>query len=253
MTTIIRTMFAGICRDVHTLIWTILFPVGMLLGLGLYLNGSSYSERLLSGVLTTNVLFGSTMVTAFYVMAHRNRGIYKLLKITPFSTSAFILSVTAARAALTFLVSFAVIVLGIAVLGVRLTAPGLMLMFLILIIGIICFTAIGFLAANLSKDESNVNMISNLISFPMLFASEAFYSLQHAPGWVKMWSQLHPFHYFVEAMHASVRFSAGSPYSDVLVPAAILAVFTVLCMVLAKMTFRWDPADGPSRLGRKRV
>ncbi|RCX16707.1 hypothetical protein DFP94_11154 [Fontibacillus phaseoli] len=83
MYTIFKTMLLGIVRDAHTLFWTILFPIAMLCGLGLYLDHPGYSERLLSGVLTMNVLFGSTMVTAFNVMAHRNRGVYKLLRTTP--------------------------------------------------------------------------------------------------------------------------------------------------------------------------
>lgn len=142
MLIIIRTMLAGIFRDVHSLVWNIIFPIGMLVGLGLYFNNPVYSEQLLAGVLTTNVLFGSTMVTAFYVMSHRNRGIYKLLRVTPFSTIAFIGSITAARTILVLLVSSIVIVISVLVLKVTLSAIGLLLMLSILLIGTICFTAI---------------------------------------------------------------------------------------------------------------
>lgn len=238
MMTIIRTMLAGIMRDAHTLVWTILFPVGILLGLGLYFDQSAYSERLLAGVLTTNVLFGAGMVTAFYVMSHRNRGIYKLLRVTPFRTSAFICSITAARTVLTLLVSGVVILIGVAVLGVKLSGLGLLLMLVILLVGTICLTAIGFTAANLSKDESNVNMISNIICFPMLFTSEAFYSLQNAPEWVRMIGKLLPFHYFVDAMGKAVQQQAE--LGEVLPPLVILIGFSVLCLAIAALTFRWD-------------
>lgn len=72
MITIFRTMLIGIFRDIHTLFWTIAFPLALLAGLGIYFDNPAYSERLLAGVLTMNVLFGATMVTAFYVMAHRD-------------------------------------------------------------------------------------------------------------------------------------------------------------------------------------
>src|SRR5690606_32657739 len=120
-----------------------------LLGLGLYIQDGSYSERLLSGVLTTNILFGSAMVTAFYVMSHRNRGIYKLLRVTPFSTIAFIDSVTAARTGLALIVSCVVVCMSILVLGVKLSALSLLLMVITLLLGTVCFTAIGFIPANL--------------------------------------------------------------------------------------------------------
>lgn len=250
MITIIRTMLAGIFRDVHTLVWTIVFPIAMLLGLGLYINDSAYSERLLAGVLTTNILFGAAMVTAFYVMSHRNRGIYKLLRATPFSTTAFIVSITSARTVLALLVSGAVIVMSVLVLEVQLSAPGLLLMLITLLIGTVCFTAVGFLAANLSKDESNVNMISNLMSFPMLLTSEAFYSLQNAPEWIRVIGRLLPFHYFVEAMGAAVQQQVV--VRDVLVPMAILGGFAAVCLTAAVLTFRWD-SDGAAFRRRRQT
>ncbi|MGG3839766.1 hypothetical protein ABEV00_22430 [Paenibacillus thiaminolyticus] len=64
MITIFRTMLIGVFRDIHTLFWTIAFPLAVLAGLGIYFDNPAYSERLLAGVLTMNVLFGATMVTA---------------------------------------------------------------------------------------------------------------------------------------------------------------------------------------------
>lgn len=237
MITIFRTMLTGILRDAHTLFWTILFPVAMLIGLGLYLDNPGYSERLLAGVLTMNVLFGAAMVTAFQVMAQRNRGVYKLLRATPFPTAKFILAMTGSRTVLTLIVSACILAVGVLLLGVGLSLPSLLMIALTLLVGSACFTAIGFIAANLSRDESNVNMISNLISFPMLFTSQAFYSLQNAPDWVQFLGRIQPFHYFVEAMGVAV--SPGRP-ADYWTPLAILAGFAVLCLIVAAVTFRWD-------------
>lgn len=244
MFTIFKTMLLGIARDAHTLFWTILFPVAMLCGLGLYFDGSGYAERLLAGVLAMNVLFGATMVTAFNVMAQRNRGVYKLLRATPFSTAAFIAAMTGARTVLALVVSVCIIVTAALLFGVSLSLAGLAGILLALFLGSICFTAIGFFAANLSRDESNVNMISNLISFPMLFASEAFYSLQNAPVWVKTAAQVQPFHYFVKALNLAVT---GGRFSGELWTAlAMLTGFAALFLAAAAFTFRWD-TEGTSR------
>ncbi|WP_042168635.1 ABC transporter permease [Paenibacillus gorillae] len=250
MFTIFKTMLAGIFRDGHTLFWTILFPLAMLAGLGLYFDNQAYSERLLGGVLTTNVLFGSAMVTAFNVMAQRNRGVYKLLRATPFKTSAFITAMTGARTALTLIVSGCVILMGVIILGVSLHALSLLMMLIVLLAGTVCFTAIGFIAANLSRDESNVNMISNLISFPMLFTSEAFYSLQNAPGWVQLLGKLQPFSYFVEAM--SIAISPEGAFADIVMPLLILIGFCILCLAVAILTFRWDSERAAGRRFRQK-
>jgi len=238
MMTILKTMLRGLSRDIHTLVWNIAFPVALLVGLGLYFNQTGYSYRVLGGVLTTNVLFGATIVTAFYVMSHRNRGVYKLLRATPFSTLSFITATTGARTVLMLAVSGCVLLVGAVLLGTRLSLLSLLLVLAVLLVGTVCFTAIGFIAANLSRDESNVNMISNLIGFPMLFTSEAFYSLAHAPKWVVFIGNIQPFHYLVEAMRIAVF--PGEAVSAIWLPFGILAGFTVVCVAIAVATFRWD-------------
>ncbi|MGZ9586554.1 ABC transporter permease [Paenibacillus marinisediminis] len=238
MLTVLTTLLRGIIRDIHTIVWNIAFPIAMLVGLGLYFDNPDYSNRLLSGVLTTNLLFSATMVTAFYVMSHRNRGIFKLLRVTPFSTLSFITAMTGARTVLALLVSVCVIVTGVVFLDIQLEPISLLLMLIVLLIGTICFTSLGFIAANLSRDESNVNMISNLMSFPLLFTSEAFYSLEHAPQWIRVIGELQPFYYLVKAMGIAVN-PAGS-ISDIWLPLGILSLFTVALLVIAALTFRWD-------------
>lgn len=247
MITVFTTMLRGMVRDMHTLFWTIAFPIALLLGLGLYHQQPAYSERLLSGVLTMNVLFGSTIVTAFNVMSHRNRGVYKLLRATPFSTTAFVAAMTGARTALALIVNAVIIAAGRLVLGVSLSPLSLLLMLIVLLIGTVCFTALGFIAANLSRDENNVNMISNLISFPLLFTSEAFYSLQQAPEWIRIFGSLQPFYYLVKAMNlASAQAGSLAGFGFSLL---ILAGFTVICLGAAVMTFRWDN-EAPARQKR---
>jgi len=250
MITIFRTMLTGIFRDMHTLFWTIIFPLAILVGLGLYIDDQAYSERLLGGVLTTNVLLGSAMVTAFNVMAQRNRGVYKLLRATPFSTSAFITAMTGARTVLSLLVSVCVIIMSVLLFGVSLSFLSIIMMLVVLLVGTVCFTAIGFIAANLSRDESNVNMISNLISFPMLFTSGAFYSLEHAPAWIQMIGKLQPFSYFVDAMAIAIR--PNGSFADIWLPLVILAGFSVLCLAAASFTFRWD-SEVRTRFRRKQT
>ena len=128
MRIIMTTIFAEHVPRHHTLVWNIVFPIAMLIGLGLYFNDDAYSHRLLAGVLTTNILFGATMVTAFNVMAQRNRGIYKA-RVTPFRTVSFITAMTGARTVLALLVSVCVILMSLFMLGVRLSLTGLTLIF----------------------------------------------------------------------------------------------------------------------------
>jgi len=247
MNAVFKTMLAALLRDMHTIVLTVILPIGLLLGLGLYHENPDYSQRLLGGVLAMQVLVGSSMVTAFYVMAQRNKGIYKLLRITPFSTASFICAMTASRAVLSMIVNLIILAAGIFILKVELSFAAILAVLLILLAGTVCFTAVGFIAANLSKDESNVNLISNLFSFPMLFMSEAFYSLQGAPAWLLTLSKLNPFAYFVDSLGIAISQLGSSP--SFWQPLAILTAFAVLLMAVAAVTFRWDS----ERFSRRRA
>jgi ABC-type multidrug transport system, permease component len=237
MITIFRTMLTGQFRDPHTLFWTILLPFALLIGLGLYFDEPGYAGRLLAGTLALNILFGPGMVTPFQVMTLRNRGVFKLLRTASLPTSAFIAASAFARTALSLVMGACLIAAGALFFGVNLTLFGLALMLLALLIGSVCFTAVGFITGNLARNESDTSMISNLICLPMLFASEAFYSLEHAPQWVKIASRLHPFSHFVDLLSAAVR---GSWQAEIWTSIAALAAFTVACLAAAAATFRWD-------------
>jgi len=237
MTTVFHTLLTGQFRNAHTIFWTILLPFALLIGLGLWIDKPGYDERLLTGVLAMTILFGPGMITPFQVMTLRNRGVFKLLRAASLPTPVFITASACARAVLSLAVSACLIAAGALVFGVRPTLPGLALMLLALIAGSICFTAVGFISGNLARDESNTSMISNLICLPMLFASEAFWSLEHAPQWVKIISRLHPFSYFVNLLSGGVR---GSWQTASWISLAALAGFTVLCIAIAAATFRWD-------------
>lgn len=237
MITIFRTMLTGQFRDPHTLFWTILLPFALLIGLGLYFDEPGYAGRLLAGTLALNILFGPGMVTPFQVMTLRNRGVFKLLRTASLPTSAFIAASAFARTALSLVMGACLIAAGALFFGVNLTLFGLALMLLAQLIGSVCFTAVGFITGNLARNESDTSMISNLICLPMLFASEAFYSLEHAPQWVKIASRLHPFSHFVDLLSAAVR---GSRLAEIWIPIAALALFAAISLAVAAATFRWD-------------
>lgn len=245
MSTVFRTMLIGQFRDPHTLFWTIVTPFVLLLGLGFWFDKPGYAERLLAGVLAVNVLFGPGMVTPFQVMTLRNRGVFKLLRTASLPTSAFITASAGARTALSLVVCACLTAAGCLVFDVRLTLPGLALMLVAVLIGSLCFTAVGFISGNLGRNESATSMISNLICMPMLFASEAFYSLEHAPRWVQIASLLHPFSHFVNVLSDGVRSGwQASTWTSL----AALAAFTLLCLSMAAATFRWDNESSRFRI-----
>jgi ABC-2 type transport system permease protein len=237
MGTIFRTFLVSGFRDGYLLFWSIAFPIGLLLGLGYYFDSQGYREQLLVGTVSMSVLFGACITSAFFIMWHRNRGVYKLLRTTPVPTVQFVLAFSLARTVIMLLVSLVIWFTGAIVFGISLTWPAFLLVLTVLALGTLCFTCLSFFIANFARNEAQTSMISNLLSLPMVFTSEAFYSMQNAPQWIQVIGKLMPFSYFVEALRAAKQ----GEFMELFQPFLILLAFTVGILVVSVATFRWDP------------
>ena len=115
------------------------------------------------------------------------------------------------------------------ILNVWFRWESLLLLLPLLVLATLCFTFLGMIVSNLAQNETQVSMINNVVTLPMMFASEVFYSLSAAPGWVKGVGRLFPLSYLVDGEKTA------------------LLGFTLLTLALAVVTFRWDPDASPMR------
>jgi ABC-2 type transport system permease protein len=127
--------------------------------------------------------------------------------------------------------------------GLHVSAAAVLLMLPVLLLGILCFSCLGFALGNLGGNESQVAMLNNLFLLPQIFASEMFYSLGGAPAWVRAVSQGLPVSHFLKALQAA----AITDLTALLPQFLMLRGFTVAAMALAMITFRWDPDAGLAR------
>ena len=241
MLIIIRMFLIKTLKDVMNVFYTIILPLGLLIGLGIYMDSSLYQKQILAGVLAISVIFGAFYSMGFVILQQRNRGVYRLLKSTPFSILKYVLSMALSRTIFSLTVSIIMLITGFFLFNVALGAVNILILFLILGTGTLCFTGFGFLAANFSRNEVQVSIIANLISMPMIFLSEAFYNLDSLPEWITIIGKILPFHYFVESMQTVIY----NNLADFLFPFSILVIFTVSIILLASLTFRWDANMSP--------
>ena len=88
----------------------------------------------------------------------------------------------------------------------------------LLIVGTLCFMAIGLLAGAVAKTTEGAVNMANFIVLPMAFLSGSFFPLDAAPGWLQALAHLLPLWWLNEGMlDVMVR---GEPASAVLLPMA---------------------------------
>jgi ABC-2 type transport system permease protein len=244
-----RTLLRGALRDRVSLAWAVGFPLVLLVALGFAFPTPGYRRQLLVGMLALSVMFFSLYGIAFESLAQRNQGVYKLLRASPYRTLAFVMNLTLARGIVALLSSALVTVVGVLIFHITVPVTGILLLAPVLALATLCFTCIGLTVGNLSQTEPQVAGLNNLITLPMIFVSESFYSLAAAPAWVHTLSRVFPLSHVLDAVRAAM---AGSP-SDLVTPLVFVAGYTALALALAVRTFRWDPDAAPLRRSGRAV
>lgn len=234
---VFKSMAAASLRDRISLFYATAFPLLLLIGLGLYIGSDSYMPQLTVAVAALGAVFWALQGMAFQVLSQRSRGVYKLLKLTPYSAIRFILSMSGARASLSLLMSLLVLAAGMLVLRVPMGMRAWLMLMPPLVLGTLCFTCLGFVIANAARNEGQINVYSNLLTIPLVFCSEAFYSLETGPSWISTVGEWLPFSHMVRALGIALSGGSLGTYGMELL---VLAAFTVVSAGVAAVTFRAD-------------
>jgi ABC-2 type transport system permease protein len=192
-----------------------------------------YTPGLLGWAVAMSAAFGA----AATLQGWRQSKLLRRLQLAPVSTRTVVgarVSVTAAIA----LVQMSVF-LGIGTLFFDLTLTGAWWMSIpLLVVGTLCFMAIGLLAGAITKTQEGAVNAANFLVLPMAFLSGSFFPLEGSPGWLQAFSDVLPLKHLNHGMlDVMVR---GEPWTAALVPMAVLAGFAVVVTLVAARMFRWE-------------
>jgi len=189
------------------------------------------------GLLGWAIAMSATFGAAVNLVAWRQSGLLRRLRLAPIPTSSVVL----ARVGVSVLVALGqtAIFLGLAVgaFGLVLTAAWPLAVVLVLT-GTLSFLSIGLLAGSISKTEEGAVGLANFIVLPMAFLSGSFFPLDGAPQWLQVISRLLPLRHLNDGMmDLLVR---GQGVEALWQPLLILLAFAAVCSAVAARLFRWD-------------
>jgi ABC-2 type transport system permease protein len=240
-----RASYRASIRDKTTIFFTFAFPLLFLLVFGLIFQGQSvegtgrsYIDYIAPGVLSWGVGNAALFGVAFTFMQWRNDDILRLIRMTPTKLRSVIASRFVVAVVIGVLQS--VLFIGIAMLpifGLRLgsTWP---LAFLVLVLGITAFLAIGMVVGAVADTAEAVAAVANCVMVPMAFLSGAFYPLDLMPGWLQSVSRLLPLRYLNDGIAGTL--SGRGDLGELAIACGALAVFTAAFSLVAVKMFRWS-------------
>lgn len=191
------------------------------------------------GLLGWAVAMSAAFGAAATIQGWRQTKLMRRLQLAPVSTQTIVGARVAVTVAIAMTQLAIFIGLGAAAFGLTLTGSWWMSIPL-LVVGTLCFMAIGLLAGAITTTVEGAVNAANFIVLPMAFLSGSFFPLDGTPGWLQAMSNLLPLKHLNEAM-LDVMVRGEGPASAV-PTLGILAAFAVVVTLVAARLFRWETA-----------
>ena len=196
-----------------------------------------YVDWLVAGILAMNMMFSSLFGVGYVIVRYRKSGVLKRLKATPISPFEFLLAQVVSRLGL--LIGTSVIVYGGCRWAVDLQMVGSYWdLLVVLLVGSVCMISIGLLVAARIQSEEFAGGLLNLLTWPMIFLSGVWFSLEGSPGWVQKLSQIFPLTHVIHAARSIM--TEGTRLAELSTPLFALGGISIVCLVAGTWIFKWE-------------
>lgn len=196
-----------------------------------------YVDWALPGILGMNMMFASLFGVGYVVVRYRMNGVLKRLRATPTNAFEFLSSQIVSRLILIMLAS-TLIFIGCDWLLDFLMLGSYLNLFLVGVLGSMAMISLGLVISSRTDSEEFAGGMLNLCTWPMMFLSEVWFSLDNAPAYVRTLAELLPLTHLVAAARSIMLEGAG--LVAIQHHLLILAITTVVLTALASILFRWQ-------------
>jgi len=196
-----------------------------------------YLDWLFPGILGMNMMFSALYGVGFVVVRYRKNGVLKRFKATPLTAFEYL---TAQMLSRIFLLMFTLVIVWIGCdLFFHFHVKGSYLDLLaVFLLGGMSLTALGLVLAARGTSEEFTNGVLNFITWPMMFLSEVWFSIEGAPKWVKTIAELFPLTHMLRAVRSIMNDGAG--LMDLGIEMTALFAMTLIFLSIGAAMFSWN-------------
>ena len=196
-----------------------------------------YIDWLFPGILGMNIMFSALYGVGFVVVRYRKNGVLKRLHATPLTAFEYLGAQMISRL---FLLAFTLTILWIGCDWIfNFAVEGAYLdLVVVFLLGCLSLTAMGLVVASRGDSEEFTNGVLNFITWPMMFLSEVWFSIEGAPFWVKSIAKLFPLTHLLTAVRKIMN--DGATLSDVGFEITALSAMTLIFLVVGASLFSWN-------------
>ncbi len=198
--------------------------------------GARYIDFLMPGLIAMNLMGSALWGVGYGMVQERSKKLMRRFATTPLSATEFLGSYILSRLVflaveVAFLVAFGALAFDVTVQG---SVP---LLFLVALLGVLCFTGFAVLCASRTASVEVVSGFINALTMPMWLASGTFFSYERFPEALHPIIQALPLTALNDALRAITNDGAG--LVEIMPQLGVLTGWGLLTFMLGVRLFRW--------------
>lgn len=196
-----------------------------------------YIDWLFPGIIGMNMMFSALYGVGYVVVRYRKNGVLKRLKATPLTAFEYLSAQMLSRF---FVLVFTLTILWIGCdLTFNFSVEGSYFdLILVFFVGCLSLISLGLVIASRGTSEEFTNGLLNFITWPMMFLSQVWFSLEGAPHWVLSVSKALPLTHLLTGVRKIMN--DGATLADVAPELAVLTGFTLFFLAVGATMFSWN-------------
>lgn len=196
-----------------------------------------YVDWVIPGVLGMNMMFSGLFGVGYVIVRYRKSGVLKRLHATPLTAFEFLSAQVVSRLWLILAITIGVYIGGDYFIDFTMHGSYWHLL-LVAMLGAISMISLGLLIAARVTSEELAGGILNLLSWPMMFLSGVWFSLEGLQPWIQHLAQIFPLTHIISAARAIMidGASLAGIFPDILTLTLMSAAF----LLLGAWQFRWE-------------
>ncbi|MDH5518770.1 MAG: ABC transporter permease [Gammaproteobacteria bacterium] len=196
-----------------------------------------YIDWVIPGILSMNMMFSALFGVGFVIVRYRKNGMLKRLKATPISAFEYLSAQIVSRMILIMLVTAFVFYATNYFVGFVMNGSYASL-FLVFALGALSMISLGLVIAARITSEEAAGGLLNLFSWPMMFFSGVWFSLEGAAPLMQAIAEVFPLTHVTAAARAIMIDGAG--LIDVGYHITVLLSQSIVFLLFGSWYFRWD-------------
>lgn len=242
-------------RERDSMVFTFAFPVIMLFIFGSVFSGDigggvSFTQYFTAGMIASGIALSSFQSLAIGIAVERDDGALKRLRGTPMPPAAYFLGKIGLVLVTSVVQCLVLLGIGTAFFGLDLpSAAGRWLTFAwVFVLGVSAGTVAGIAYSSVPRSSRSAGAVVSPVVIVLQFISGVFFVYSQLPGWMQTVGAVFPLKWIAQGMRSvflpadfATQEAAGSwePGRTALV----LAAWTLVGLLLALRTFRWQRRD----------